>query len=111
SSDPIHSFKATVRMAAQAAYNGPPLECPVRCDVTFVFPRQQNKVWKTRDMPRYWHTKKPDRDNLDKAVMDALSGLLWRDDCQVCYGTIQKYHAAGDEQPHVEILVSELLET
>lgn len=108
---PINDFKATVRMAAKAAYNGAPLTGPVRCDITFVFPRPQAKVWKTRPMPRYWHTKKPDRDNLDKAVLDTLSGLLWRDDCQVCYGTIQKVHAAGDEQPRVEVRVCELLET
>jgi Holliday junction resolvase RusA-like endonuclease len=38
-------------------------------------------------MPRLPHTSKPDRDNLDKAVMDALKGIAWIDD--------------GDEQPHV----------
>jgi Holliday junction resolvase RusA-like endonuclease len=59
-------------------------------------------------MPRTYHAKKPDRDNLDKAVMDALKGLAWIDDSQVCDGRIIKLIAAGDEQPHVEIRIISL---
>ena len=105
---PILAFKATLKHAAALAYQGPPLECPLRVDVTFVMPRPGKLIWKTRAMPRVPHTIKPDRDNLDKAVMDALSGLLWRDDCQVCDGRIVKVIASGAEQPHVEIVVSEV---
>ena len=65
-------------------------------------------IWKTREMPRAFHSSKPDRDNLDKAVMDALKGLAWIDDSQVCQGEIQKWIAAGDEQPHALILITEL---
>jgi Holliday junction resolvase RusA-like endonuclease len=77
----------------------------------FVFPRTKSQIWKSRPMPRIWHAKKPDRDNCDKAVLDALSGLLWLDDSQVCSGTIEKWIAAGDEQPHVVVTVTELGET
>jgi hypothetical protein len=31
-----------------------------------------------------WHTKKPDGDNFIKAVLDALTGIVWVDDSQVC---------------------------
>lgn len=103
---PIQTFKATVRMAAQQAYQGPPLEGPLRCDLEFVFPRPSGLIWKTKPMPRLPHSKRPDRDNLDKAVMDALKSLLWLDDAQVCDGRIQKWIAAGNEQPHVVITVS-----
>ena len=105
---PIVAFKATVRMAAEQQYKGPPLTGPLRVDLTFVLPRQSAMVWKTKPMPRYWHTETPDRDNLDKAVMDSLKGLTWVDDCQVCDGRIQKLRAAGDEQPHVLIMIREL---
>lgn len=57
-------------------------------------------------MPRLPHAKKPDRDNLDKAYLDALRGLLWIDDAQICDGRIEKWIAAGDEQPHVLITVT-----
>lgn len=105
---PIAAFKATLRMAATEAYSGPPLDGPLRVDVLLVFPRQSSKIWKTRDMPRYRHVTKPDRDNLDKAVLDGLKGLLFVDDCQVCSGEIDKWHASGDEQPHCEIVITDL---
>lgn len=103
---PIAAFKAAVMHAAQDAYSGPPLDGPLRMDVVFVMPRPKVKVWKTKPMPRYRHTGKPDRDNLDKAVMDALKGLVWVDDSQVCDGRIQKFVASGYEQPHVEVRIS-----
>lgn len=102
---PIHNFKATVRMAAEKSYVGPPLTGPLRVDMTFVFPRSKAQTWKTRPMPRIPHDKKPDRDNCDKAVLDALKGLMFIDDCQACDGRIQKWIAAGDEQPHVMVRV------
>ena len=34
---------------------------------------------------------KPDRDNLDKAVLGAIGKRLWKDDGQVCAGTIEKW--------------------
>lgn len=105
---PVNEFKATIRMAAQQAYSGPPLEGPLRVDVVFVFPRPRSKVWKSRPMPRYRHISKPDRDNADKAVLDALAGLLFVDDCQVCAGEPEKWVAAGDEQPHVLVKIEPL---
>ena len=102
----VNSFRASVRMAAREAYSGPPLDGPLCVDVVAVFPRPQSQIWKRREMPRQRHAKKPDRDNLDKAILDCLSGILWRDDCQVCAGSIEKWIAAGDEQPHVTVRVS-----
>jgi Holliday junction resolvase RusA-like endonuclease len=56
-------------------------------------------------MPSIWHVKKPDRDNLDKAVLDALTGIFWHDDCQVCSGSIEKRIAGGGDESGVEIFV------
>lgn len=99
----VHDFKATVKLAAAQVWEGAPTIEPVKCDVVFVLPRPKSLIWKTRDMPRIPHTKKPDRDNLDKAVLDSLSGLIWKDDCQVWSGTITKWIASGDEQPYCYI--------
>jgi len=105
---PANVFKATARMAAQQAYQGHQLAGPLRVDLVFVFPRPGRLVWKKRPMPRAWHSSKPDRDNLDKCVLDSFKGRLWIDDCQVCAGSIEKWYAAGDEQPHVEVTITEL---
>lgn len=103
--DPVNTYKAAVKFAASQAYDGPPLEGPLRCSLVFVFPRPSNIVWKRKPMTRIPHIKKPDRDNLEKSTYDALNKLLWRDDSQICQGPVEKWIAAGDEQPHVEIKV------
>ena len=106
-SNGVEEYKAAIKKAA-SQFVGEPLAGPLRVDLEFVFPRQQTKIWKSKPMPRYYHVQKPDRDNLDKAVLDALKGILWVDDDQVCDGRSQKWHAAGGEQPHVVVTVMKL---
>lgn len=108
SKHPVNDFKATARLAAAQAYQGPPLEGPLSMSVCFVFPRTKGETWKRREMPRIRHAKKPDRDNCEKSLMDSLRGLLFIDDAQVCAGEVCKWIAAGDEQPHVTVEVRRL---
>lgn len=50
------------------------------------------------------HTAKPDKDNLEKAVMDALTGIqVWKDDCQVYGGRTEKYWSAEKSGAHIYI--------
>lgn len=105
SSHPIHTFKASVQMAFMQAYQGPPLTVPVFMDVCFVFPRGSNKIWKSKPMERYPKSTKPDADNLVKGVLDALNKLAFADDGQVWSVSVTKWHAAGDEQPHVSVVL------
>lgn len=103
---PHDAFKAEVALAVGRAWDSPPVAEPVRVDVLFLFPRTKGQMWKRKPMPRLHHTKKPDRDNLDKAVLDALKGIVWIDDSQVCQGQLNKWIAAGDEQPGVELTIT-----
>lgn len=59
-----------------------------------------------------WHHSKPDRDNLDKAVLDALvnAGILF-DDRYVADGTIKKLHADALHPPGAAIEIFLLEET
>lgn len=100
---PVNAFKATVQMAATGAYSGAPHDGPVRLAAVFVFPRPKAMCWKTKPTPRFQHCGKPDADNVYKALVDALSGLIFVDDARVCEVVIHKVIAAGDEQPHCEI--------
>lgn len=109
-SNGVAEFKAAIRLMAAQQRSGGLMSGPLRVDLEFVFPRQSSRVWKSKPMPRYRKTTKPDRDNLDKLVMDALKGVLWIDDNQVCAGSIDKWHAAGGEPPHVLITVTEIPE-
>jgi Holliday junction resolvase RusA-like endonuclease len=55
------------------------------------------------DAPTH-HTGKPDIDKLERAVLDALSGLVYRDDAQVVH--VEKCKVYG-ERPGADITVSE----
>jgi Holliday junction resolvase RusA-like endonuclease len=107
SKHPVQAFKATARMAAQTAYQGAPLEGPIVLRVLFLMPRPGRLRWKKRPMPREWHTSKPDLDNLEKSLKDALSGLIWIDDAQVCEVRKQKLYCCGDEQPGLMVEIEQ----
>lgn len=51
----------------------------------------------------YWHTTKPDVLKLGRAVEDALTGIIWRDDAQICKEQLTKKY--GDT-PGVQIYIS-----
>lgn len=89
-----------------------PQHTPIRVDVRFVMPRHKQRppwlppeVWKLGC--RYWTVVRPDRDNLDKTLLEGLEegGLLY-EDAQAVSGYIEKVHAARDEEPHYEVVVS-----
>lgn len=103
---PVNAFKAAVQFAAQPEFSQP-IEGPVSLSVVFVMPRPRNLVWKSKPMPRLPKASKPDFENIVKALMDALTGIAWRDDAQVWAATVTKYVAAGDETPHTEVEIRE----
>lgn len=105
SKHPVQDFKASCRMAAAAAYKGPPLDCPIRMDLVFVFDRPAT-VPKKLGTGRLPHTGKPDRDNVMKSLQDALEGLLFRNDSLICAGSVEKWKRAAHEQPHVEVRIT-----
>jgi crossover junction endodeoxyribonuclease RusA len=93
-------WKMIVRNEARAAWeqsgNETPWEGPLRVDLTFCFPRPKSHFRANGELKPNaptWHTTKPDRDNSDKAVLDALTNLgIWHDDKQVCDGRIVKQY-------------------
>lgn len=102
---PILAFKAAIKHEAKLAYTGSPLDGPIRIDCIFVFPRPKSMIWKRRPMPRIPHTSKPDTDNVVKAVKDALTGIVWRDDSQVYQEFSTKWIASGEEQPRTIVMI------
>lgn len=111
-SNGVAEFKSLIKMVASQHYTDPPLgKVPVIVDEVFVFPRHQQRpkwldpaAWKSGD--RYPHLGRSDRDNLDKMVLDALTGVLFVNDNVVYDGRPTKWHAAGDEQPHTRITIT-----
>lgn len=102
---PVNDYKQAIQKAAAEVFDGDPVDAPLLLEVVFIFPRQAIKCWKTKPMPRYLHQQKPDIDNLLKALKDALTKIVWKDDCQVCKVSAIKWRAAGDEEPRTEITI------
>ena len=82
-----------------------PMSGPLKLDVTFVFARPKAMPKKlSKRQPR---DKRPDTDNLIKALGDALNGHLYHDDSQLVEITARKLYAGLGEQPCIELICSE----
>lgn len=91
---PYTIFKEKAKQVAKANYHGDLIgKTPVQVDICFLFDRQSAKIWKTKEMPEYWHTERPDRDNLEKAILDIFTGIVFKDDGIVCLGEVTKIRA------------------
>jgi len=114
---PVHAFRFAVREKARQAMDVMGFDVtndPVTLTARFYLPRPARLDALTgRGASRHyaymacpiWHGAKPDLDNLLKAVEDALTGVVWHDDAQVCeYGqnTYKQYHERGG-RPRVTI--------
>ena len=94
-----NGWKALVAKAAMDHPDFPkvPLTGPICVDIAWFLPRPKRLCRKCDPSGPVCCTSKPDRDNLDKAILDVLTQIrLWEDDAQVCQGTLTKwYHAKG----------------
>ena len=82
------------------------IEGAVNMNIVYAFRRpkslskkERNEIDGGKTVPK---TTKPDIDNLTKAILDALNGIVWKDDAQVTQINIQKVWSAKD-QIEVEI--------
>lgn len=113
----------------EQVYDGPFYDGPIKVDVIFYMkapqsiakeptPRAKTSTWKR--FKKYvsemtWHFKKPDIDNLVKAVFDSISnagynkidkkGIVWSDDNIVCDLRARKFYSPN---PRIEIEIEEI---
>jgi Holliday junction resolvase RusA-like endonuclease len=106
-----NDWKADVRRAAFAEWDRMIFTGPVEVRLAFRMPRpkshfRSNGLLKP-NAPK-WVEKKPDLDNLEKAVLDALTNIgIWRDDSQVVRVTKSKQYC---DQPGCAVSISEVVE-
>jgi Holliday junction resolvase RusA-like endonuclease len=119
SSARVAPWRSDIRDAAidalTEAYDGlpSPLPGPVAVELAFRFPRPQAHYGTGRNRrvlsPRapIWPAGKPDLDKLARAVLDALTGLVWVDDAQVVDLGLRKRYA-DDEAVGLTASVTDL---
>jgi Holliday junction resolvase RusA-like endonuclease len=97
--DSADAWKETVR-SAFVFFHKPPITNPVRLRVNFFLPRPKAM----KEGAAVPHTKKPDVDNLLKAVMDSMTAAgVWKDDALVYATEADKWYATG--KPGAQIIV------
>ena len=87
----VKAWKEAVREACPTVKETS--EGPVRVSSIFVLQRPQAMCSKTYPSEHMIHLVKPDIDNLLKGALDALKGIIWKDDSQVILGVSEKYYS------------------
>lgn len=109
SSHRIHAYKAALRIAATQGMRRPPAprEMPIKLTIMVLFERPQRLLSKNRINKPYLHTSRPDDENLVKSIQDALTKVVWSDDCQVSTLIFRKRYTNEGEVSGVRIRVEE----
>ena len=103
------NYKAYVRMLATQAMKETGFEmidgpCAVIINAFFEVPKSKSKRFREAALNGTERpTKKPDADNIVKAIQDALNGLVYKDDAYIVHLTCQKFYS---DNPRVEVFVT-----
>jgi Holliday junction resolvase RusA-like endonuclease len=119
---PLLAWRGAIASEARTGMAGRPLlDGPVALEVEFRPAARPQAHWLPAGIRRVarilrldaplWHTSAPDIDKLCRAVMDALSSVVWVDDRQVARLVASKRWPDEDEAPGASIRVRRLAET
>ena len=103
------NYKAYVRMLATQAMKETGFEridgpCSVLINAFFEVPKSKSKRFREAALKGAERpTKKPDADNIVKAIQDALNGLVYKDDAYIVRLACQKFYS---DNPRVEVFVT-----
>jgi len=102
------NWQACVRDAAVKVFQHELMSGPLFMELRFVLPRPKGHFGTGRNATKLkasapaWPDKKPDCTKLVRAVEDALTGIVWRDDAQIVNQFVEKQYG---EPARVEILI------
>lgn len=85
-------YKEAIRLSYISKNKGYPSDSPIFMKIDFFFKIPKSWTKKKKEEAK-WHTSKPDTDNLVKSIKDALNGVAYKDDSQVCYIQARKQYA------------------
>ena len=102
-------YENLIRLAGEKALAGrPPLEGPMDLELEIWLPIPAS--WPAKRQAAaldQWAPKKPDADNVLKAVLDGLNAVVFGDDVQVCRVLVLKRYS---DIPRLVVTVSEALD-
>lgn len=100
--------------AMQAWGDRPPMSGPLLVEITMVHRRPAGLFRRGDSAARIWRARKPDVDNIVKAVLDGVQAAgIWSDDAQVVMLVARQYDGAivdrggrVSEAPYVGVLIT-----
>ncbi len=98
----LKAWRNLVALTAQAKAPQELIEGPLHIDLDFKLPKPKAEPKRKRT----WPSRRPDLDKLIRAILDALTGIVFRDDSQV----IGIYAAKDWGTPGVEIHIFQISE-
>lgn len=103
------NYESLIALAAQEAMDGNPLIAgPADVEISMFLPvptSWSKKKQAAALLGQVYPTKKPDADNVIKAIFDGINGVVWVDDVQACDIVVRKRYA---DKPGVEVTVREI---
>lgn len=100
------SYENLVRLCCAQEMGGAPCETALQVSISAYFPIPESASKKAKaamlvgGIP---HTKKPDIDNVIKAILDGMNGVVFKDDKQIIRLFGEKYYS---DTPRVEVAVT-----
>lgn len=107
--DPPNSkaYKKKVENVARLYAPSTPIDSPIKINMTFFMPipKSKSKAWKRRallglELP----DRKPDNDNLAKAILDAMNEIIYKDDARITDLNLKKRYS---DVPRTEVVIIE----
>ena len=108
-SSKLKEWRTTVGWYAQRELKGRKFAAGVRATMVFMFerPKSHYRIGKfshlLKDSAPDDHTQYPDIDKLERAILDALTGVAYSDDAQVCAVGKSKRWVPRGHLPGLEI--------
>lgn len=101
-------WKGVAQMFMRDAMRGaPPLQGALEVEVSATWTCPASTSKRASQVKRL-RAKKPDAENVAKAVLDAGNGVVWGDDAQVAVLIVRKWTGARGEAPGVAVRVLRL---
>jgi len=94
-------FERDLKILARVRAPAQPFKTPLRIAICFFLSKPKRSKFHVPGV-------RPDLDNYIKAVMDAMNGIVWMDDGQICEITAGKYYCESDAPTRIVLKVSEM---
>ena len=104
-------WRSACSVAANVAFCGTLLTCPLHVEYIFLFPRPKShfRTGKKASLLRLdapvFVSCKPDLTKLVRSTEDAMTGIIWKDDAQVVSSTAHKRYCLSTESAGANVRI------